>query len=146
MRKRTGYAAKAAVVDHLSFRSGHGVRQLFRAALLSCVVVLSAALPALAQADGAMCANPGQDPSSSATGTVNSYWRGNGNLATGATTLTLGTYGGGAGSALGTNDLLLIIQMQDGSIDSSNSSLYGDGTGIAMAMHVSRTGDPGAAI
>ena len=65
--------------------------------------------------------------------TTNSYWQpGAGTLASGSTTITLGTQdtgGGGALTGVSTGDELLIMQMQDGSFNSTNTSAYGDGTG-----------------
>ena len=65
--------------------------------------------------------------------TSNSYWQpGAGTLASGSTTITLGTQdtgGGGATTGVNTGDELLIMQMQDGTFNTSNSSSYGDGTG-----------------
>jgi uncharacterized repeat protein (TIGR01451 family) len=64
------------------------------------------------------------------TGIVNNYYPGTSNLAIGATTLTLGTPDGrGLSTAVTVGDLLMIIQMQDGAINSSNSSNYGNSTG-----------------
>ncbi|MBN8481313.1 MAG: hypothetical protein J0L88_06965, partial [Xanthomonadales bacterium] len=76
-----------------------------------------------------ICATPGQDPAASASGVINAYWTGNGNLATGSTSLVLGQYGGGTGNAVATGDLLMVIQMQDGEINPSNNVTYGDGLG-----------------
>ncbi|QNP49737.1 DUF11 domain-containing protein [Diaphorobacter aerolatus] len=51
-------------------------------------------------------------------------------VAAGANSLTLGTRASdGAGKSIVAGDLLLIIQMQDASINSNNSNAYGDGTG-----------------
>ncbi|HEU4664510.1 MAG TPA: DUF11 domain-containing protein, partial [Dokdonella sp.] len=78
----------------------------------------------------AVCSAPGSSGSGTISGIVNTYFQGNGNLAASATTLTLGTRDTrGANSAVAVGTLLLVIQMQDGSINSSNSSLYGDGSG-----------------
>src|SRR5690348_982228 len=64
---------------------------------------------------------------------LNTYWQPPaGTLAAGSTTLNLGTIdstGGSASTGVQTGDELLIIQMQDGSFNTSNSSAYGDGTG-----------------
>src|SRR5690606_39695751 len=63
-------------------------------------------------------------------GIVNTYYAGSGNLPAGATSLVLGardTRGAATGVSVG--DVLLVIQMQDGSISSSNNSTYGSGTG-----------------
>ncbi len=77
-----------------------------------------------------MCAAPGNDGAGAATGVVNDYFPGAGasTLAAGSTSLTLGTQRtGAANKTLAANDLLLVIQMQDASINAVNSSAYGSG-------------------
>src|SRR5688500_14797375 len=76
------------------------------------------------------CAAPGKDAPGVISGIVNRYHQGNGNLAVGATTLTLGAASGAAG-AVTVGDLLLVIQMQGATINSSDDVRYGDGTGAA---------------
>ena len=69
------------------------------------------------------------------SGVVNTYWQGTGTVASGATAVTLGTQRSAA-TALDTNnglvpvttniavgDLLLIVQMQDATIDTTNGSI-----------------------
>ncbi|MFN2449614.1 MAG: hypothetical protein ABR508_07465, partial [Candidatus Baltobacteraceae bacterium] len=62
---------------------------------------------------------------------VNSYWQPPaGTLAAGSTTFSLGTIdtaGGGASTTPSAGDELLLIQMQDGSINTANSAAYGGG-------------------
>lgn len=63
-------------------------------------------------------------------GVVNDYWQGSGNGAVGATSITLGARrAGGAGNTITGNatagDLILLIQMQDATINVANSNLYG---------------------
>lgn len=64
---------------------------------------------------------------------LNSYWQPPaGTLAAGSTTVSLGTLdttGGSSSTGVKSGDELLIIQMQDGSFNTSNSSAYGDGSG-----------------
>lgn len=64
---------------------------------------------------------------------LNTYWQPPaGTLSAGSTSLTLGTLdttGGSSATGVKTGDELLIMQMQDGSFNTSNSSSYGDGTG-----------------
>jgi uncharacterized repeat protein (TIGR01451 family) len=62
-------------------------------------------------------------------GVVNTYYQGNGNLAVGASSLLLGAIGGGATTAFAIGDLMLVIQMQDASINTTNNSTYGNGSG-----------------
>ena len=61
------------------------------------------------------------------TGTINTYFPGNGTVAAGATSIPVGT-SRGAGGTIAAGSLLLVIQMQDASINTSNSVLYGDGS------------------
>lgn len=60
------------------------------------------------------------------TGTINSYWPGSASVAAGATSIPLGTENGAGTIAAGS--LLLVIQMQDASINTSNSVQYGNGS------------------
>lgn len=75
-----------------------------------------------------VCATPGKDGAGgSLVGVVNTYYPGTGTLAAGATpTVTLGA-ASGAAKPIAIGDLLLIMQMQDSLINSSNTSAYGDG-------------------
>ena len=75
------------------------------------------------------CATPGKDGNGAAiTGVVNVYYPPSGatTLAAGSNSVTLGV-SRGAGTAIAIGDLLLIIQMQDATIQSTNNSSYGDG-------------------
>jgi uncharacterized repeat protein (TIGR01451 family) len=77
-----------------------------------------------------VCATPGNDGAGGTlTGIVNTYFppKANGTLAAGATTATLGT-SSGATKQIASGDLLLIIQMQDALINSTNTGAYGDGS------------------
>ena len=74
--------------------------------------------------------NAGKDGAAgSLSGSYNTYYTPpNGTLAAGATTVALGTMdtsNGGASTAVAANDLLLIIQMQDGTLNGVNSASYG---------------------
>ncbi|HEY0396296.1 MAG TPA: hypothetical protein VGD01_17565 [Candidatus Elarobacter sp.] len=77
---------------------------------------------------------PGKDGSpGTLSGAYNTYYQPPaGTLVAGSTSVPLGTMdtaGGGANTAVAANDLLLIVQMQDGSFTSSNASSYGNGSG-----------------
>ena len=61
------------------------------------------------------------------TGTINTYFPGNGTVAAGATSIPVGT-SRGAGGTIAAGSLLLVIQMQDASINTSNSVAYGNGS------------------
>jgi len=94
--------------------------------LLACLL-----LPSVATAQALVCGNPGSNPASTAAGIVNTYYSGTtGTLASGSTVLALGNRDTrGAATTVAVGDVLMLIQMQDGSINSSNSSLYGSGNG-----------------
>ena len=91
-----------------------------------------------------MCAAPGKDGSATLSGIVNDYFPGTANtvLKAGSTQLTLGTARTSAGGkSVAAGDLLLVIQMQDASINKSNSSAYGDGSGSGQgSTSVGNTG------
>ena len=59
-------------------------------------------------------------------GVLNSYYPGTASVAAGATSIPVGA-ATGAGSAIAAGNLLLIIQMQDASINDSNTVAYGNG-------------------
>ncbi len=92
--------------------------------LLWCLACLAPA------AQAQVCAAPGRDAPGTVGGVVNRYHQGNGNRAVGNTTLTLGAASGAAG-AVAVGDLLLIIQMQAVTLNTSNDERYGDGVGTA---------------
>lgn len=60
------------------------------------------------------------------TGTLNTYYPGTANVAAGAKSIPVGTPTG-AGAAIAAGNLLLVIQMQDATIDVANSVAYGNG-------------------
>ena len=84
------------------------------------------------------CANPGRDGAGGTlTGVVNTYFPGTtSTVAAGSISVTLGAAAGApaAQTPIAAGDLLLIIQMQDATINSNNTSSYGDGL----------PGDPGS--
>jgi uncharacterized repeat protein (TIGR01451 family) len=65
-------------------------------------------------------------PGTGLTGVLNTYYPGTASVAAGATSITVGA-ATGAGSAIAAGDLLLVIQMQDASINDSNNVDYGNG-------------------
>ncbi len=82
---------------------------------------------AVATVQTAACATVSQAaPGGTLTGTVNTYYPGTASVAAGATSIPIGT-AAGAGSAIAVGNLLLVIQMQDASIDVANSVAYGNG-------------------
>ena len=86
-------------------------------------LTLGAALSISAQ----VCANPGKDgPGGTLGGVVNTYYPGTATASAGATSISIGT-STGSSTAIASGDLLLVIQMQDAAIDSTNTDAYGDG-------------------
>ncbi len=81
----------------------------------------------------ALCANP---PSSGtmtlAAGTYNTYYPGTATANAGAVSISVGT-SRGAATAIAAGDLLLVIQMQDATIDYTNTDSYGDGISGGLA-------------
>lgn len=77
-----------------------------------------------------VCATPGHDGAGGTlTGVLNTYYPPSaaGTLAAGATTVRLGASSGST-TPIGIGDLLLIMQMQDALINSTNTGAYGDGS------------------
>ena len=72
------------------------------------------------------CATPAKNGTAIPSGVVNTYFPGNAPVAVGATSISLGQSTGVA-SGITAGDLLLVIQMQDATIDTRNNSRYGDG-------------------
>ena len=103
-------------------RARRGPRFEVLRALLALILLLPDS-PASAAVD---CATPGRDGSGSLTGVVNTYWPATASAAAGTASITLGT-SRGAATPIAVGDLLLVIQMQDANIDSTNTDSYGDG-------------------
>src|SRR3990170_3398227 len=83
--------------------------------------------PMGASADSGVCAIPGFDgPGGTLSGIVNTYYPGSATAAAGLTSISVGSPSGSA-TAIAAGDLLLVIQMPDAEIDSTNSDAYGDG-------------------
>ena len=100
------------------------------AALALCAALAYVILFLNAQAAWAaqVCSTPGSDGPGSISGVINTYFPGAASAPSGATTITVGAAAaGGAQTPIAAGDLLLIIQMQDADIDSSNTSSYGSG-------------------
>ncbi|MGH7788424.1 MAG: hypothetical protein ACRERC_16260, partial [Candidatus Binatia bacterium] len=87
-----------------------------------------------------VCASPGKDGAGGTlSGTINGYWPGTASVAGGATSLTVGARSGAA-VTITPGDMLVVIQMQDASIDSSNDSTYGDGSTGAGSTSLGNSG------
>ena len=105
---------------------------------LSATLVVVVRAPASA---AALCATPGRDGSPTLSTVVNTYFAGSANASAGATSITVGAHAtGDANVAIATGDLLLVIQMQGATINTSNSSSYGDGTGAGSGAISSTAG------
>jgi uncharacterized repeat protein (TIGR01451 family) len=76
-----------------------------------------------------VCATPGKDGAGGTlAGIVNTYYPGTANAAAGATSISVGASTGSA-TAIASGDLLIVMQMQDAAINTTNGSTYGDGSG-----------------
>jgi uncharacterized repeat protein (TIGR01451 family) len=101
---------------------------------LVALLVLAAVRPAMAVN---ACTNPGRDgPAPSLSGVVNSYYPGVGTAAAGSTSVSVGavdTSMGGSSKAIAAGDLIVVMQMQDADISTSNDNGYGgSSTGSGM--------------
>lgn len=74
-----------------------------------------------------LCGTPGKDGVGNPTGVINTYFPGTASVAAGATSIPVGA-ATGIIAVVGSGDLLLVIQMQGVSINSTNSIAYGNGS------------------
>ena len=81
---------------------------------------------ALAPVVSLLCSSGTLAAGGTLTGVVNTYYPGAASVSVGATSIPLGTVNGTGTIALGTE--LLVIQMQDASINVSNTGAYGNGS------------------
>jgi uncharacterized repeat protein (TIGR01451 family) len=81
---------------------------------------------ALAPVVSLLCASNTLTAGGTLTGVVNTYYPGTASVSVGATSIPLGTANGTGTIALGTE--LLVIQMQDASINVANTVAYGNGS------------------
>lgn len=82
---------------------------------------------AIATVQSVACAGVSQAvPGNNLTGVLNTYYPGTASVAAGATSIPVGA-ATGAGTAIAAGNLLLVIQMQDASINDSNNVAYGNG-------------------
>jgi uncharacterized repeat protein (TIGR01451 family) len=89
------------------------------------------------------CANPGVlGNGGTLTGVVNTYYPATASVTAGAanTTIPVGT-ARGAAATIAAGDLLLVIQMQDASINSSNNATYGNGSTGAGFTAINASGN-----
>jgi len=96
---------------------------------------------AVATVQSAACAAVAQATAGGTlTGVVNTYYPGTTSVAAGATSIPLGA-ATGAGTAIAAGNLLLVIQMQDATINTSNSVAYGNGSTGAGFTALNSAGD-----
>lgn len=115
----------------------HGAKrsQLWRHLIrivVACVITTAFAAPVRTFAQS--CGTPGQQGNGGTlTGVINTYFPATATAAAGATSITLGA-GRGSSAPIASGNLLLVIQMQDAAIASTNDGAYGNGV----------AGDPGS--
>src|SRR3977135_856227 len=99
------------------------------AAVVLAISVFVAQSPQLVIAAGRGCVTPGDaGPAATLTGIVTAYYPANASSAAGTTSISVGSaFAAGSQTAIAPGDLLLVIQMQDADINSSNSIAYGQG-------------------
>jgi hypothetical protein len=94
-------------------------------ALLLAAAVIAVVVPWIPAESAGQCATPGRDGTATLNGVINTYYPGSG-TASGSGAITLGA-ATGAATPIAIGDLVLIIQMQDAAINSTNTGAYGDG-------------------
>ena len=96
----------------------------------------------ISSAQAQVCAPPSSLVAGTASGVVNNYYVGNGNLNIGDTSLVLGANDARVPAVtLAVGDLLLVMQMQDASIVTANNNTYGNNSGSgAGSTSVGRSG------
>jgi hypothetical protein len=91
-----------------------------------------------------LCATPGNDGVGSPNGIVNTYFppaSSSQSVPAGATSVSLGSHAvGDAAVPIASGDLILILQVQDATISTSNSIAYGDGSTGTGATSLGATG------
>jgi fimbrial isopeptide formation D2 family protein/uncharacterized repeat protein (TIGR01451 family) len=92
------------------------------------LVILALLIPFLwTRGQAQVCAVPGKDgPGGTLSGVINTYYPGSASASAGATSISIGS-STGSSTAIASGDLLLVIQMQDAAINSTNTDAYGDG-------------------
>ncbi len=96
---------------------------------------------AVATVQSAACANVTQAaPGTNLTGILNTYYPGTASVLAGAKSIPVGAPTG-AGAAIAAGNLLLVIQMQDASINDSNNGNYGNGSTGAGFTAINNAGN-----
>jgi uncharacterized repeat protein (TIGR01451 family) len=78
-------------------------------------------------------------PPGNLTGVINTYFPGTGTAAAGVTSVAVGA-ATGAATPIAVGDLLVVMQMQNASINSTNTSGYGDGVTGSGSTNLNNTG------
>ena len=81
---------------------------------------------ALAPVVSVVCSTTTLSAGGTLNGAINTYYPGTANVAKGATSIPVGT-ATGAGGTIANGSLLLVVQMQDASINTTNGVAYGNG-------------------
>jgi uncharacterized repeat protein (TIGR01451 family) len=132
--RRAGARARAVLADRVHRARAFITRARSRASrgaaalLLALALLATGAAPALAQRP---CGVPGKDgPGGVLSGVVNTYFPAAtlGVLAANSTSIAVGAATAGT-TGITPGDLLLVIQMQDATIDARDNQNYGSGTG-----------------
>ncbi len=106
-----------------------------------CLIGIACASPAKLFAQA--CGTPGQQGNGGTlTGVINTYYPGTASAVAGTTSITLGTARGST-APIASGNLLLVIQMQDASITSTNDNSYGNGVAGNPASGYSAANDTG---
>lgn len=100
----------------------HAITMAFGFVLLMALAGLISPAPCYA------CGEPGKDGIGALSGVINTYYPVASSVSAGATTIMLGAAMGNPQTIVA-GDLVLIIQMQDAAINSTNTDAYGNGAG-----------------
>ena len=105
--------------------------QNHRRALVGALILFLSCVAFPQSAPAQTCARPGNDgPGGTLGGVINTYHPGAASVSAGATSIPVGASNiNGAATPITAGDLLLVIQMQDAAINSSNNSAYGANSG-----------------
>jgi uncharacterized repeat protein (TIGR01451 family) len=94
---------------------------------------------AVAYSEFTSCATSTTTAGGNLTGVINTYYPGTATATAGSTSITLGT-ATGSGTAIAAGDMVLIMQMQDAAVNTSNGSQYGDGVSGSGSTNLNNAG------
>ena len=96
---------------------------------------------AVAFVESNACSNPAKNGNGGTlAGVINTYYPATANAAAGTTAITVGA-STGAAVPIAIGDLLLVMQMQDASINSTNTTNYGDGSTGSGSTNLNNSGN-----